>query len=321
MADPTPPLDADVIKTIIRDEIDRNNKTLEFIQGQIDKDRTFYKHLYSFAAGVIAIVAALAVFVSYNSVSQMRADIKASVDAERDLRADIKASVDAERERAKAEINTELAKAHEEVQARVDKEFESKNIHALVADAAKEHTATELHGVIHSETQKAVDDATTTVRNRLAYFQDFVEVASLATLSKSDDRQAYDKLYALSQTATKPAIREQARVQALQIYLDTRTSFAPHFNESVTSEQMKRILTNDPSSFAAQSAIESYPEEDQTILPLLVEVIHKSNSLRVVVAAFDQFVKRTHTEQQFRFPQYAELTGWWNKNHYSTINH
>ena len=38
------------------------------------EDRSFYKHLYSWAAGVIAILAAIAALVSYNSIGQMRAE-------------------------------------------------------------------------------------------------------------------------------------------------------------------------------------------------------------------------------------------------------
>jgi hypothetical protein len=47
---PTPPsLDSAEIRGLVREELDRNNKYLEFAQGQIEKDRNFYKHLYQVA--------------------------------------------------------------------------------------------------------------------------------------------------------------------------------------------------------------------------------------------------------------------------------
>jgi hypothetical protein len=60
--DPPSVTDAVAIGQLVRDEIDRNNKYFEFAQGQIDKDRAFFKHLYTLAFGFITILVAAAGF-------------------------------------------------------------------------------------------------------------------------------------------------------------------------------------------------------------------------------------------------------------------
>ncbi len=75
-----PALDAEAIAKIVREELDRSNKYLEFAQGQIQKDRDFYKHLYSYAVGFLAFMIIVAGVFQYSSVSQMRSDMKIAVD-------------------------------------------------------------------------------------------------------------------------------------------------------------------------------------------------------------------------------------------------
>ena len=89
MADPNPqsslqqqPVTSEEIAKVVRDELDRTNKYLEFAQNQIEKDRAFYKHLYGFAVGFLAFMVAVAGFFQYTSVSQMRSDMRASLAAE-----------------------------------------------------------------------------------------------------------------------------------------------------------------------------------------------------------------------------------------------
>jgi hypothetical protein len=113
----------------VREELDRSNKYLEFAQGQIEKDRTFYKHLYTLVTGFLLVMVASAGFFQYTNVSQMRNDMKASVDAT-------------------------LESVRTEVKSRIDTEFKTENINNLVEKAAKERTESELTRIIKSETQK-----------------------------------------------------------------------------------------------------------------------------------------------------------------------
>jgi hypothetical protein len=148
-----PAFDAGAIGKIVREELDRNNRYLEFAQGQIEKDRSFYKHLYAFAGAFLAFMVAIAGTFSYTSVSQMRSDMKTSVDAEVVA---LNARAEAAGNEAQATVNRELANVRTEVQKRIDTEFRSDNIAALVAGAAKERTDKELSGIIRSETAAQV---------------------------------------------------------------------------------------------------------------------------------------------------------------------
>jgi hypothetical protein len=95
---PEPPvLDVAAIAKVVREELDRNKNYLQFAQEQIEKDRSFYKHLYSYAVGFLGFMVLVAGFFQYTSVGQMRSDMKASVDAESDRE---KAEIDALRAQA-----------------------------------------------------------------------------------------------------------------------------------------------------------------------------------------------------------------------------
>jgi hypothetical protein len=245
----TPPaLDAAAIGKVVRDELDRQNKYLEFAQGQIEKDRSFYKHLYTYAVAFVVFMVAVAGSFSYTSVSQMRTDMQASVESERVA---LRAQSEATSIEAQATVKGELANVRTEVQKRIDTEFQSDNIAALVASAAKERTEKELSGIIRSETttqvakgireqgpaiRKAVEDQTkeavkalepsiresvdtavkalqptikasvdaatqdqvktsvAPIQAQLANYADVIRMGNLATLARSDDRQALDYL-------------------------------------------------------------------------------------------------------------------------------
>jgi hypothetical protein len=146
-------LDVAAIGKVVRDELDRQNKYLEFAQGQIEKDRSFYRHLYTYAGAFLAFMVGVAGYFSYTSVSQMRADMKASVDAELVL---LRAQAEATSSEAQDTVKRELANVRTEVQKRIDSEFRTDNIAALVASAVKQHTDKELSGIIRSETATQV---------------------------------------------------------------------------------------------------------------------------------------------------------------------
>ena len=127
----TTPPDFEAIQKVIREEIDRDNKYFQFAKSQIEDDRKFYSHLYRYAATFLAIIIAAAGYFQYSSVSQMRDDMKASV------------------EEALADVRIELKN-------RIDKEFQSANIASLVEKAAKDRTDKALTAIIQAEVSSQV---------------------------------------------------------------------------------------------------------------------------------------------------------------------
>ncbi len=127
----TPP-DLDAIQGMIREEIDRDSKYFQFAKAQIEEDRRFYAHLYKYTAGFLALIIVTASYLLYSSVSQMRSDMKASVEA------------------ALADVRIELKN-------RIDTEFKSANISSLVEKAAKDRTDKELTAIIQAEVVAQVE--------------------------------------------------------------------------------------------------------------------------------------------------------------------
>ncbi len=354
---PPPPLDAAMISKLIREELDRNNKTVEFIQGQIEKDRTFYKYLYSFAAGVIAILAGLAVVVSYTSIGQMRADMKASVDAE--LERD-KAEIAALRAQAQTTVSTELQNVHAEVQKRVDTEFKSENINTTIRDVAKRMTERELQGIIRSEVaaqvakaieqekptiQKAVENETkravheleptikgivtkeiqtqvqqsvAPIREQMIGYGEMIRVGNLCTLARNGDRRAFDQLDMLANASALPDVKKVAQATELAIMREKNFIQRSPLHMPGTPVELKRIMTTGSNTTTRLAAIDSYPMSDASIVPTLVQIINNDDDIDVIVTAFNSLDLRTG--QRFRFPNYEGLNDWWNKNKDRYVN-
>ena len=79
-----------------------------------------------------------------------------------------------------------------------------------------------------------------------------------------------------------------------------------------TPETMKNILITSRFANDRMAAIDNYPAEDRSILPLLVQLIESDGSITVVNTAFGHF--NALTKQTFQFPDYAGVKSWWNQN-------
>jgi hypothetical protein len=339
---------------------------LEFAQGQIVRDREFYKHLYSYAVGFIAFMILVAGYFQYSSVSQMRADMKGAVDSEliRDkaeietMRAQAtQASLDAQ-----ATVTRELANVRTEVQKRIDTEFRSDNISALIAKAAKERTEKELTGIIRSEAsvqvekgikeqgpaiQKVVEDQTKQavkeleptikatvdratqnevktsvepIQTQLKTYADYIRIGTigtLATLAKADDRHAFDYLLQLALGSAPESanldLRKLADSVAGGIIRETELGldFENHFKQPQTPEAMKKFMSS-PNPTERAAAVDSYPPNDRTILPILFTMIQSDASIRVLHKAVIRF--NSLTNQSFEFWKTKDILDWWDKN-------
>jgi hypothetical protein len=350
---PGPPaLDVAAIGKVVREELDRQNKYLEFAQGQIEKDRSFYKHLYTYAGAFLAFMVAVAGIFSYTSVNQMRTDMKASVDAE--LVA-LRAQAGATSTEAQATVTRELANVRTEVEKRIDTEFRSDNIAALVANAAKERTDKEISGIIRSETatqvakgiqeqspaiQKSVEDQTreavktlqptitSIIKSELeaqvnksvepvqAQMKAYQNLNTLSALARNDDRKAFDQLIAISTEPGEEEVKTLARATVLDIVRQKNNflrRMAVQFQQKQTPESMTQILGGSKNKDERLAAMDNFPETDMSIVPLLVERIRSDDDLEVVATAFRSFDFRT--KQSFQFPDYPGVFNWWSNNH------
>lgn len=360
---PLPLVDAAAIGKLIREELDRSNKYLEFAQGQIEKDRSFYKHLYVFAGAFIAFMVTVAGYFQYTSVSQIRTDMKASVAAELDRNKAEIAALRAQALTASAEAQTtvsrELANVRIEVQKRIDNEFQSENIGGLVRSVAKDRTEKELAGIIRSETatqvaggikqqgpviQKAVEDQTkeavkaleptiralvtkatedqviksvAPVQIQMGTYADYIRIGTLAMLANGDDRHAFDTLVQIvlgkSKESKNPDLVHLADA-TLGTILSAKTGgirLTRSFKTPQPPDSLKQLLQS-RSPWEREAALDNYPANDRSVLPILVEMIKSDDSIDVLVRAVEHF--NSLTKQTFQFHQTEELLGWWQKN-------
>lgn len=370
-AAPPVALDIAAIGKVVRDELDRQNKYLEFAQGQIEKDRSFYKHLYTYAVAFVVFMVAVAGSVSYTSVSQMRTDMQTSVESER---AALRAQAEATSIEAQATVKGELANVRTEVQKRIDTEFQSDNIAGLVGSAAKERTEKELSGIIRSETttqvakgireqgptiQKAVEDQTkeavkalepsirssvnaavialqptikasvdaatqdqvkasvAPIQAQLASYADVIRMGNLATLARNDDRHALDYLIQVALGAkpesANPDLRKLADSTAGAIISDTDSglSLGRTFKEKQTPDAMKKFMVS-PDFRERAAALDNYPHDDKSILPILIQIITSDTNISVVHKAVLRF--NALTKQSFEFWKTDDILEWWGKN-------
>jgi hypothetical protein len=178
---------------------------LKFARDQIEQDRKDFNHKFDwtikFLAFLLVAVGLPIGFIGFKSLDQLMTELRDTTKAETDAakvqreamreslqtmlvsiqqtvqnqRDTLQSSLAATKEQLKTSTQAELDNVRDAVNKRVDTEFKSDNIAAVVRGVAEERTQKELTGIIHSETsalvakgiqeaqpsiQKAVEDQT-----------------------------------------------------------------------------------------------------------------------------------------------------------------
>jgi Skp family chaperone for outer membrane proteins len=253
---------------------------------------------------------------------------------------------------AKRKVQQQLDSEQGEVKRRIDAEFQTEEITKLVQTVAKERTEREsnaviraevvkgiqqqaptIHEAVASETKRAVHDLEPTiasvvkaetegqianavdpVRSQMKAYGDEISINTLANLAKNGDRKAFDTLNSRVTYADKPSMLEfgQTTVQDIQRQYENTLRMGRDFVNPTTPDQMKDILQRNPDVSGRITALDKFPPGDHSIVPILIQVIQNDSSLEVVYTAFQVLNRETH--QQFRFPDYAAVTIWWEQN-------
>jgi hypothetical protein len=113
--------------------------------------------------------------------------------------------------------------------------------------------------------------------------------------------------------SANPELRNLADSTAGAIILDTETGLHLNmsFKEKKTSEQVKGFLTS-ASSGEREAALDSYPQEDKSLLPTLIQMIRSDASIGVLYRAATRF--NSLTKQSFEFWKATDILEWWDKN-------
>ena len=339
------PLDAAEIANLVRDEIGLRDKYLEFAQGQIEKDRSYFNHLYKIAAAFLGFMILIASAFSYKSVADMRAEMRASVN---DMRAEVKNTT-----------NQELVSARAEVQNRISDEFRGQNINILVANAAKELTGKELKKIILADvsarvessvkeqrpeiqkvveeqtkaavialqptisaavdkaTQKQVNDSVTPIQKKMATYGELIQIGTFVTLARSDNRKAFDYLIQVADgdkpESANPDVRNLAQSTTQSIISEKIDGLqtGQSVEENQTPETIKKLIFS-TIAIEREASLDNYPQDDNSVLPILVDLIKSDPSITVLYKAVVKFNKIT--KQSFKFYQEEVILDWWGKN-------
>ena len=83
------------------------------------------------------------------------------------------------------------------------------------------------------------------------------------------------------------------------------------FRQQQTPDSLKQLMRS-PNPWDREAALDAYPANDTSILPILVGMIQADGSIDVLVRAVEHF--NALTKQSFRFFQTKELLDWWAAN-------
>lgn len=314
------PLDAAAIGNIVRDEIDRRDKYLDFAQDQIAKISGLFKLLFTVTGTLLTAIAIAAAIIGYKSVNDMRAEMRTDM---KDLRDEMKHVVETELAldkkameelrvdvafakndalAAQAKVKDSLNNVHKEVEGKLNTEFNNENIKQLMNSVA---------------TEKVKD----TVIKEL---EPIIKIETLATQALADNRQAFDYLRQVklgnSPESTNPDLRKIAESVTEKIIQDSeaeKMEFAnPNLNEVALNSMGDIMAIKNPviRQMSLDKFLDNHPKNASSFLPMLVEMIKLDSSISVLEDAVKRFNGLTKQKQPFKFYQVDEIQDWWDKN-------
>jgi hypothetical protein len=320
-------LDADEIRKLAREEIALRDSYLEFAQEQIGKVHGLYKYWFSLVSVGIAVISAVAIFCSYKSAADMRAEMRADMVAQhvimKDQTDEMKHQVESELARDKEEMNelrNNVETVKNEAQAAQNKVKESlDSVHTeILKRTNKEFSTHELKELMRSVATEKVKDTV------IQEIEPIIFTVTQATEALADNRPAFDYLQQIKlgklPESTNPDTQKLAEFITNVIIRDKEYIPNKHQLNFMTDNPLAKTITPEifktmMSSKSLQDrkdALDAYPHNDRRILPTLVITIKDESSINILYLAVNRFDELTN--QSFKFYQADELQDWWDKN-------
>jgi hypothetical protein len=165
--------------------------------------------------------------------------------------------------------------------------------------------------------QEQIKTALDPIRSQIAIYADNIRLGNLTTLARSDDREAFDYLVAVALGAkwesANPDLRKLASTTVSAVIHETQSPirFTQTFKETQTPDAMKQFMFS-PQVAERQAALDNYPPDDRSILPILMQLIDSDHNISVLYRAVHRF--NNLTKKSFEFWQKKEITEWWEHN-------
>lgn len=303
----------------------------EFAAGQISESRNFFEKTYKITLGAILLIAVVVIGVFYWLVGQKYADIEATINQKTD---------------------EQLAVLQQQIRKRVEDEFRTEKMKALIGNVAQEQTKSGLTDVITravgdqvkaaikaetpkiqqtviQETRKSVselsptidravkekaEEAESRIQNRIAKWEDVLRAGNLAILARNGSGEAYDQLIALGRTTQNPDLREISTTTQNQLFLEMNQPIysEQHFKEKKSQQELLRLL-DDPQPIVRKAAIDELVTlGDKSIVSRLLERAEHDPFILVRHAAFRGL--QVLTGEQIEALQIQQWKAWWEKN-------
>jgi hypothetical protein len=301
------------ISKLVREEIELHDKYFKFAQTQIEKDRSYFKYLYTLAVGFIGIMTLVAIWMTYGSMQDVRKEVLARIDIE--FRSDhIKGLIsNAVQDRTNNEL-TGIIRSEVALQVTKGIKEQGPSIQQTVEDQTKEAVKA-LEPTIKSSVDSATREQVTIAMRTV---NEAVNMGNQALLARAGDRHAFEYLVEVTggskPESANPELFKLAESTALAIIAEKEGGIlrmTRSFKQPQSPDSLKHFMES--SLFLErQAAVDNYPKGDNSVLPALVQMIKHDPSIDVVVSATARF--NEITKQSFEFWKTDDIINWWENN-------
>jgi hypothetical protein len=307
------------------------NEISDSAAKQISESRSFFEKMYKTTMAAILLIAAIGLSIFFWFFGQKYSDIEASVSRKTD---------------------EQIVALQQQIRKRVEEEFKTENMKALIRSVAQEETKSGLSEVILravgdqvqnsikaqspkiqetviQETKKSVSglaptidkaiaikakDAENRIQNRIAQWEEISQVGNLAILARNGDGGAYDRLMTLGRTKNNPDIQLIATTTENQLFIEMNQPFYSqrNFIEEKSEQEMLKLI-DDPQPLIRKAAIDTLANKgNKSIVPRLLDKAETDPYLVVRHAAFHGL--QVLTGEKIEALQLSRWKAWWQKN-------
>lgn len=320
--------------------VDQFEKIVDRAHTEIEGVRMVYKWLLGAIVSAVTIVAVVGMYYSYKSMSDFKAEIR--FEGER-LKADLTKestalAADLKEELSKT-LSKDVAELSDEVQKRVEREFQTSNISALIRSNAVARVQEIADPLIKKEIDAKLAPRIIAAENRLATLDKEIgeargtrddlrersRFAMTVIFAQNDDRKSFDQLKAWSEDPEFPFKNEaqQAWAKILDEHATpfTVSGFTVPWAEGIDPAKLSfSDLKNDFSrapQYVRVALLEYIWKTRDDInkkdkMQFLADVLKSDDSLRVVEYAGRFFTGES--KQKIKPLAVSVLLDWWEKN-------
>jgi hypothetical protein len=170
---------------------------------------------------------------------------------------------------------------------------------------------------VDKATQKQVNDSVIPIQKQMATYGELIQIGTFVTLARSDNRKAFDYLIQVADgdkpESANPDVRNLAQSTTQSIISEKIDGLqtGQSVEENQTPETIKKLIFS-TIAIEREASLDNYPQDDNSVLPILVDLIKSDSSITVLYKAVVKFNKIT--KQSFKFWQEKVILNWWENN-------